>query len=81
LLVSPNGKVGNALFLMRRKGYPSINEEGQLFWNNWEESDPFPLLMVGTTAWNSDVADWDMARYKIAPETGISIANALILIP
>ena len=81
LLVSPDGKVGNASFLMRRKGYPSINEEGQLFWNTRDRSDPFPLLLVGTTAWNSDVADWDMAEHEIAPETGQCRVNALMWVP
>jgi hypothetical protein len=28
------------------------------------------LPIVGTTTWKSDVGDWDLAGYEIAPETG-----------
>jgi len=122
LLVSPVGKVGNATYRVREKGYPSLNERGELVWNsglkpepaaseipnvskpqwlpwgNWPLSQPdgapkvqepepmvgyppFTLLDVGVVKWNSDTADWDMAGYEIAPETGLCRVNALMWIP
>lgn len=41
------------------------------------EASPSILPMVGTTTWKSDVADWDMAGYEIAPETGACKPYAL----
>ena len=81
LLVSPTGQVGNVSFLVRSKGSPSISEDGQLFWNQMGQSEPFPLLMVGTTTWNADAADWNMAGYEIAPETGRCRPFALLVLP
>jgi hypothetical protein len=41
------------------------------------ERPPSSLPMVGATTWKSDVADWDMASYEIAPETGACKPYAL----
>ena len=41
------------------------------------ERPPSSLPMVGATTWKSDVADWDMASYAIAPETGACKPYAL----
>jgi hypothetical protein len=122
LLVSPDGKVGNATSLVRGRGYHSLNERGELVWNsglkpepaaseipnvtnpqwfpwgNWPLSPPdsapkvqepepkvgyppFTLLDDGVVKWNSDTADWDLAGYEIAPETGLCRVNALLFIP
>ena len=81
LLVSPDGKVGNATYRVRGKGYPSLNERGELVWNNGLKPEPVTLLDVGVVKWNADTADWDMAGYEIAPETGLCRVNALMWIP
>jgi hypothetical protein len=37
----------------------------------------YTLPILGTTTWKSDKADWDMAGYEIAPETGACKPYAL----
>lgn len=37
----------------------------------------YTLPILGTTTWKSDMADWDMAGYEIAPETGACKPYAL----
>ena len=81
LLVSPDGKVGNATYRVRWKGYPSLNERGELVWNNGLKPEPVTLLDVGVVKWNSDMADWNMEGNEIAPETGTCRVNALLWIP
>ena len=142
LLVSPNGQIATATSVVKKVGYPSLQDpndhalelgetqppqridptlsgtptsmwlpwpaqehgNAQVIWNSGARPDPsapkvstpkwFPwgnwplappqgeqglsevrqtstiLPTAGVTTWKSDIGDWDMARYDVAPTTG-----------